>query len=530
MSEHTDPEMQEVTVHVEPHLAETRVRDQVAAGLLGHRCVCEHLTGTGLRLATFDLLDKEGGPDSRFRATVVEPGTGRQVVAHGRVGALDEVTVRPTAVRPVPTEDEFHQAVELALRDERFAELTQGEGVQVYRPMPPHADTTSADGTVERVVTVGLRGEIGDLRHRIVGVRMSDGAVLHQLDGVPRPSASDCEPTPPRSCDAPTGGPDQVRVRVLRGGTTLWDFVLVRPRTSSGTNGSGVELRFVDYRGKRVLYRAHVPILNVQYSSGGVGAGCGPTYRDWLNAETCFHAIGSDPAGPGFRVCSQPPQTILDSGVDGGNFQGVALWYHGGELRLVSQLSAGWYRYISDWRLADDGTIGARFGFAATANPCTCNAHTHHAYWRLDFDIVTAGNNVVEEFNDPPIIGNSHWHTKHFEIRRPRDATHKRSWRVRNRGTLQSYTVQPGPHDGTLDAYGAGDVWVLRYHGNEIDDGHGFGTDPITTRADLDKFVTGEPVEGQDVVLWYAGHFFHDEQHPTGLPHVVGPDLRPVNW
>ena len=266
------------------------------------------------------------------------------------------------------------------------------------------------------------------------------------------------------------------------------------------------------------------------YGPGGASAGCGPTYRDWLNAETCFQAIGSDPVGAGFRVCSQPPQSILDSGVDGGNFRGVALWYHGGELRLMSQLSAGWYRYVSDWRLADDGTIGPRFGFAATANPCTCNSHTHHAYWRLDFDILTAGNNVVEEFNDPPIIGNSHWHTKLFEIRRPRDPAHKRYWRVRNRGTLQGYTVQPGPHDGVLDAYGTGDVWVLRYHGNELDDGHGFDTNPVSTRADLDKFVTGESVDGQDVVLWYAGHFFHDERHPTGLPHIVGPDLRPLNW
>lgn len=178
---------------------------------------------------------------------------------------------------------------------------------------------------------------------------------------------------------------------MIQGATTLWDFTLVRPRASSGLNGSGVELRFVDYRGRRVLYRAHVPILNVQYGSGGAAVGCGPTYRDWQNAETCFQATGTDPVGPGFRVCSAPPQTILESGVDGGNFRGVALWYDGWELRLVSQLQAGWYRYISDWRLRNDGSIGPRFGFAATANPCTCNVHTHHAYWRLDFDIGTAG-------------------------------------------------------------------------------------------------------------------------------------------
>ena len=34
-------------------------------------------------------------------------------------------------------------------------------------------------------------------------------------------------------------------------------------------------MRYVDYRGKRLLYRAHVPILNVKYN----GDACGP-YRD----------------------------------------------------------------------------------------------------------------------------------------------------------------------------------------------------------------------------------------------------------
>jgi len=156
--------------------------------------------------------------------------------------------------------------------------------------------------------------------------------------------------------------------------------------------------------------------------------------------------------------------------------------------------------------------------------------HTHHAYWRLDFDIMTAGNNVVEEYNNPPIIGNSNWHTKKFEIRRSRDAGHARFWRARNKGTFRGYTIVPGGHDGTSDAYGVGDLWVLRYHGYEIDDGQGFTTNPALSRAGIDKFVNGEPVDGQDIVLWYAGHFRHDEAHPDPLGHVVGPELRPFNW
>jgi hypothetical protein len=34
------------------------------------------------------------------------------------------------------------------------------------------------------------------------------------------------------------------------------------------------------------------------------------------------------------------------------------------------------------------------------------------------------------------------------------------------------------------------------------------------------------------VVLWYGARFTHDVRHdaPGEFGHVVGPDLRPVNW
>ena len=35
------------------------------------------------------------------------------------------------------------------------------------------------------------------------------------------------------------------------------------------------------------------------------------------------------------------------------------------EVVLVSEMEAGWYRYVSEWRLHTDGTIKPRFGFSA---------------------------------------------------------------------------------------------------------------------------------------------------------------------
>lgn len=529
-SEHGNGEPAEQThIHVEPYVAEDEAKERLHTHLVRHRGVRAHLEGARLQVVEFELLDKDADDQARFTAVVMDPDDRRCVRLQGTVADVADAQASLLPHRPRPTTAEFEQAVEHLLRHEEVSRLATSGATHAYQPMPPFIDIQSPDGSIERMVTVGIRTEVGEIRHRIVGV-FPDGRVVFDPEGVPRPSAADCEPAPPQGGCSTGEGRDQVRVRVIQGAATLWDFILVRPRASSGTNGSGVELRFVDYKGRRVLYRAHVPILNVQYGDGGVRAGCGPTYRDWQNQESCFHANGTDPVGPGFRVCSSPPQSILESGVDGGNFAGVALWYDGREVRLVSQLTAGWYRYISDWRLRNDGSIGPRFGFAGTRNPCTCEVHTHHVYWRLDFDIVTAGNNIVDEYNDPPIIGSSNWHTKQFEIRRLRDAGHKRHWRVRNKGTFRGYSVVPGGHDGAADAYGVGDLWVLRYHGSELDDGVGFTTDPALSRAGIDKFINGESVNGQDVVIWYAGHFRHDETHPDPAGHIVGPELVPFNW
>jgi Cu2+-containing amine oxidase len=205
---------------------------------------------------------------------------------------------------------------------------------------------------------------------------------------------------------------------------------------------------------------------------------------------------------------------------------------------LVSEMEAGWYRYVSEWRLHTNGTIRPRFGFSAVQSSCVCTTHHHHVYWRFDFDIRTAGNNIVREFNDPCLPGScpSKWHNKDFEIRRFRDPARKRKWRVQNSATGEAYDVIPGHHDGVATAapdwpFPRGDVWILRYRGGaEIDDGVVATGPPY--EAGLNGFVTGESIKKQDVVIWYGAHFTHDitAEPPGSHGHIVGPDLKPVNW
>src|SRR4029077_7231239 len=51
----------------------------------------------------------------------------------------------------------------------------------------------------------------------------------------------------------------------------VWEFCWLRPSQSRGVNGSGLEIRNLYYNGHLVMKRGHVPILNVQYESGGCG-------------------------------------------------------------------------------------------------------------------------------------------------------------------------------------------------------------------------------------------------------------------
>ena len=512
-------------VEIVPLDTREQTMGQVSRAILTHPALRQHFPAADLWMASFDVDDKEDDP--WFVTTVHDTVTGRSVLVQGPIDDPGSLTVTPTKLQWPPTEDEFAWAVSILA--DHGAGLLDGDDTVTYRPSPSLANIEMPDGTVDRVITVGIRSATPEPADRVVGVRTSDGEIITDLPGTPGPSSGDCGVPPGEEC-AGDAGTSQARVRVLQGETALWDFVVVRPRVSSGINGSGVELRAVDYKRQRVLARAHLPILSERYEPDGAGGGCGPAYRHWQHEESCFDASGADPV-PGFRLCEAAPETVLESGTDGGNFRGVAFWLDGEELVVVSQLRSGWYRWVSEWRLHANGTIRPRFGAAAARNGCTCHRHVHHAYWRFDFDILDPESNVVQEYNDPPVMGTGNWHTVRFEVRRDRDADHGRYWRVRNTRASQGYSIVPGPVDGTADDFGAGDLWVLRFHADEVDDGQPVTTDERRARSQLDRLVSDESVERRDLVVWYAAHLVHDDAGPGATAaDLVGPDLVPYQW
>jgi hypothetical protein len=509
---------------------------------IGERLLNASILQKALKRAKYRLLHVrvlEEEPDekparpvfsSRFRATILDYTNNRVLHVDGDLSRPQKLAVTELGYNPLPTHEEFEAAVEILRRRKTFGEVLVDPKSLVYPAMPPLIPNELPDGRSERIISVGVASRRGNL-HEIVGVNLSREEIVRFDRHAPPTALADSSMCGVPAADQSTtqNAAGQVWVTVKQGNTTLWKFLVVRPAASSGTNGSGVELRYVDYRGKRVLYRAHVPILNVKYD----GNACGP-YRDWQNEEGMIQANGTDVA-PGFRLCSSPAKTILDTGSDTGNFLGTAIYIDGLEVVLVNEMQAGWYRYVSMWRLHVNGTIKPRFGFSAVTSSCVCNVHHHHCYWRLDFDIRTAGNNRVREFNDPRLVGSSNWHDKAFEIRRPRDPSRKRKWRVENVSTGEGYEIIPGASDGLAaqspDApFGKGDLWFLRYRSTEIDDGAVAIGPPY--EAGMDSWVNGESLNGEDVVVWYGAHFTHDVQHekPGHFGHIVGPDLKPVNW
>jgi Copper amine oxidase, enzyme domain len=458
-----------------------------------------------------DLDDKRRRPlpPNRFRATIYDDTNHRTVLADGNVDDLRSLVLTESAVPPPPSDAEFAAAVKLVRRDDTLGPAVSAGRLEPFQPIPAlHLDELP-DGRIRRRIAVGLLPRDAEEAPSIVAVDVARREVSHVEDALgeagPRAHGVCGVPHDANQSTASKGTAGRVWVSVSQGGQTLWRFLAVRPAASSGTNGSGIELRYVDYKGKRVLYRAHVPILNVKYNANA----CGP-YRDWRYQEGMIQAQGIDVA-PGFRFSAGPALTIMDTGSDTGNVLGVGIYVLFNEVVLISEMEAGWYRYITQWRLGTNGTIRPRFGFAAVEHPCVCNVHHHHVYWRLDFDIRTAGRNRVREFNDPPLIGNQKWHTKWFEIRRARDPGRARKWRVENTTSREGYDIIPQPDDGLATAmpdapFGRGDVWILRYRGSEIDDGVVAIGPPY--EAGIDSWVNGEAVYDHDVVVWYGAQRF----------------------
>ncbi len=474
--------------------------------------------------------------------------SGKQRVLSTRLGpAMDQcevVTYDPasnqTRVRPLQFQDVPEKGLEVTSRvvrpsaeelrlARRILEKSPGVGPSIRKGLYT-VSTAMPGATVEqgrRWVHVYLRGtpegRAARVADQILLVDVADGTVLPATTDAAKvafETLATCGP--PDALQSSTGSSGSALVTVSRGGAELWRFTVIEPNISSGVDGSGVELVDVYYKGKKVLNRAGVPVINVKYEPGGCG-----TFRDWLNEESKFTCNGIDnPAG--IRRCTEKPVNMADNGVDAGNFNGVAIWDSGsGTATVESELEAGWYRYVVQWKFTTDGILKPRFYFAAVADSCVCHEHTHHAYWRFDFAVINNANNGVQELRDTDFDGlPDTWvnlTTEYVMTRGSNPYGTDLYWNVFN--TLGPGYVQIRPDlNNFADSFAVADQWALLYKANEIDDSTSPITYPNSDKARIDGFRNGENIFSKDVVVWYRAGFHHVTTD-VEAGHVVGPDL-----
>lgn len=554
MAPAAEPQLQDeappLKVQVTPWGPTQEMLDGAKTTLASQAQVRRALKGARSRMLSLELIvddDKtdekpnaEATPPNRYRGIFYDYTNNVTIVAESSFDRPEQVNVTTTSWQPQPSAEEMDEALEILKADPTLGPGLLDERVQAYPPMPPLYFPEKSKGKTERIINVGLLAKDAsdksvERANEVVAVNLSQQTVLRFPSGAPPTSkASPTASCGPASSGSSTGrgvaGQFNFVITDPADGSEVWNFLAIRPSASSGVDASGIELQNVKYKGKLVLKRAHVPILNVQYD----GNTCGP-FRDWEYAESQFNA---DPTNgttvtPGVRSCTVPATTQLDTSVDSGNFQGIAFYGSGASVTLVSEMSAGWYRYISEWNFSKDGVIGPRFGMGATLNSCTCNGHVHHAYWRFDFDIDNSSPNRVVEGGPPrprlPLDG-----VIKNEMRRYRD--HKGIfWTIENPNTHDAYKIVPNLNDGTAisDAYGGGDLWFLSYSATEIDDS-GVAS---STAAGLNSFVNGQKMQNTDLVVWYGIHIDHNRAGGQIMGHpniagqfVAGPDLVPVHW
>ncbi len=258
------------------------------------------------------------------------------------------------------------------------------------------------------------------------------------------------------------------------------------------TDGDTEAIAFsnVFYRGIKVLHKASLPMIRVQYDSGN-----GP-YKDQLSS---------------FNM--QGPVKIYE-GSPGAGFRFLV---------VESYHIIGRYRLLNRWIFRSDGIILPQLYSAGLQHPSN---HRHHCYWRLDFDIDGASNHLALQH----ALTGTDWgygpgwrpHTKEVATIHIGD----NAWAVLRKGANRGYVIDKGPADGASDWFGRIDVAITAYRAQEDLRG-ALGTawdDQIATQ------VSGESVDGQDVVMWYCAHLSHILHDNGDEWHVCGPILRPFGY
>lgn len=292
----------------------------------------------------------------------------------------------------------------------------------------------------------------------------------------------------------------------------------------SQLHGSGLEVWFADFRGRRVLWRSGQPFAIVPYHRpiGGDPQPPHYTYKDGIGAQwggVAFTALkASAPntwAGSAFNATLDTEAVEVDV-EPAGNFGP-------GHLTITAKFQCGWYQYVHRWEFDSDGNIHVKVAMGGQLNPNdTSKAHAHHMYFRVDLDIDGFSRDLFEQFehgsyNDPNGDG---WKPVMSQGKLLADPGRARKWRVRDAasqsqpGTFRGYEIEV-PQLAGRDNYSTGDVWVTVYRGDSAQQGADVGVAAPTDAVLENVYAVGplDTTQGNDVVFWIAVHAHHEPRH-----------------
>jgi primary-amine oxidase len=322
----------------------------------------------------------------------------------------------------------------------------------------------------------------------------------------------------------------------------------------------------------RVLGSITLAQLNVPYDSGETEYndvteyGFGGSYLQTLAGDDCKGGsarVGSDgdevprrrkvlcvsaeASGPAYRLRNEEVETKPYS-------------RQGHDLVLRSVSKVGWYEYVSEYRLHDDGEISVRLGATGDLSPVDlgtagngwpvgkgaheyATSHYHSAFWRVDFDLAGRGGEQVEQY-DTTVAGRGSMtaalKTSRKVIAREGSFTkaNRRWWRVASRtaknadGHARSYELVTTAGD-VYEAHPetTPDVTFTQHHGCERYATENDDPQCPTRRTILDYARNHETMTNP--IMWVRVGFHHvprdEDQSPMPL-HWQGFDLVPRDF
>ncbi|MEH1169911.1 primary-amine oxidase [Micromonospora sp. CPCC 205539] len=309
----------------------------------------------------------------------------------------------------------------------------------------------------------------------------------------------------------------------------------------------------------RVLGSITMAQLNVPYDSGTnewndiTSYGFGGDRMQTLTGEDCRGgsrrpaATGAGPAGNRVLCVSEErsgPAFRLNDEATAETFS-----EQGDDLVLRTYSKVGWYEYVNEYRLSDDGVISVGLGATGDLSPYDfsgptdgwpvgvgesdhASSHHHSAFWRVDFDLDGQGGEGVEQYDTAPTGDRGRRSAILATTRTPvaTEATatvaNRRWWRVASPTSLNA-DGHPRSYELALtggDSYEAHpetipDVTFTQYR--ECEKFATFNTDPECQARTILDYTNGEALT--DPVLWVRVGYHH-------VPRDEDQSPMPVHW